>query len=67
MKVIKHNGKIDCLLIVINMKAISITNNCLLGNQWPQSAMQSGRNGQQGSCYKDEKKKMMRKQKVNKI
>ena len=36
------------------MKAISITKNCFLGNQRPQSATQSGRNGQQGSHYKDE-------------
>ena len=54
MKVIKCDSKIDCLSIVFNMKEIS-TNNSFLGNQQPQSAIQSGRNGQQGSCYKDEK------------
>ena len=54
MKVIKCYGKIDCLSNVIHMKAISITNNFFLGNQQPQSAMQSGRNGQQGSHYKDD-------------
>ena len=55
MKVIKCYGKIDCLSIVIHMKAISIMNICFLGNQQPQSAMQSERNGQQGSQYKDDK------------
>ena len=51
---IKRYCKIDCLSIVFNMKEISITNNSFLGNQWPRSAMQSGRSRQQGSHYKDE-------------
>ena len=55
MKVIKPYGKIDCLSIVIHMKAISIMNICFLGNQQPQSALESRRNGQQGSQYKDDK------------
>ena len=54
MEVIKCYCKIDCLSIVFNMKEISITNNSFLGNQQPRSAMQNGRNGQQGSLYKDE-------------